>query len=726
MMKAKGVVISNMQETEQIAMQTPSRDILFYIYIIYKRLWLIVALTAISVALSSIYATLKTPIYQAKSAVRIKQSSPIIWWMIPSREYSQPTSGMSLDAAAKMITSHLCRMRAIEIIKNEDPTLNIDEDEIVKSVTTQKVEPDVVEIYCRSPYPKHAMAIANALAKAFVQQATEEARAEARSTREFIEKRLAKLEAEVSEAERKIAEFKQRIGIVDIESAAKSLMDKVNEYEAASALAYTDLLATRSRLQSLEQQIQRESKIEVVPVVKEHPLVTELKKQLVQLQVELVQLNAKYNPTHPAIQKLKDRIEEVRKELTNHIAKTVKESEYVQNPAYGVLRSSLIDTRAKVVELEAKYETYKKLAQIARDKLAKIPEYQRQLAELMRVAQVATNRYTMLLERLEDARINEAAKHGIASIADYAGIPSSPLPFPKVNIVIIGFIVGIALGIGLAVLLEMMDISVSSPDDLQRISNIRLVGLVPLIESKQDALEERIVELMFSKDPFAEAFRTIRSNLKFMSLTKPFKSILVSSALPGEGKSIVAGALGIAMAQAGQKVILVDTDLRHPGLHKFFQLRNSVGLTNILLGENDLDSVLRDTGIQNLRVLPSGPIPPNPAELLDSPTIQKLIEELKERADVIIFDSPPALVVTDATIIAPRTDGVIVVVEAGRTPKEAIRRLKEAMDVAQANIIGAVLNKISSKSGGYYYYYYYRYYYYPYYGEEIQSGTTQQ
>lgn len=718
--------MSDMQEIEQTTIQTSPGNIHFYIYVIYKRLWLIVTFLVISGVLSSVYVASRTPIYQAKSAVRIEQSSPALWWMTPSQQQVPMLSVLSLDTAAKLITSHLCIMRAIEIIRSKEPMFDVREEEIRKNVTVQKASPDMVEIYCKSPNPKYAMLIANALAEALVQRITEETRAEAKSTREFIEKQLKKLEADVSEAERKIAEFKRRVGIVDIESAAKSLMDKVSEYEAASTLAYTDLLAARSRLRSLEQQIQRESKIEAIPIIKEHPLVTELKKQLVQLQVELVQLNAKYNPTHPAIQKLKDRIGEVKKELANHIAKTVKESEYVQNPTYNALRSSLIDTQAKVVELEAKHEAYKRLIQVTRDKLAKIPEYQRQLAELTRVAQVATNRYTMLLERLEDARISEAAKHGVASIADYAGLPSSPIPLPIVEIFTLACILGIALAIGLAILFEMMDTSVTSPDDLQRISDIRSLGLVPLITSKQNPLEEKLVELMFSKDPFAEAFRAIRSNLKFISLTNPFRSILITSALPREGKSVVVGALGIAMAQAGQKVILVDTDLRHPGLHKFFQLRNNIGLTNVLLAESDLDSALRDTGVQNLRILPSGPIPPNPAELLDSPIMQKILEELKRRADVLIFDSPPVLVVTDATVIAPRIDGVIVVLEAGRTPRDAIRRLKELMDVAQANIIGAIFNKISSKSSSYYYYYYYyHYYYYPYYGEE-GSDTERQ
>jgi capsular exopolysaccharide synthesis family protein len=201
----------------------------------------------------------------------------------------------------------------------------------------------------------------------------------------------------------------------------------------------------------------------------------------------------------------------------------------------------------------------------------------------------------------------------------------------------------------------------------------------------------------------------MRTNLQFSSLDHPIRSMVVTSPNPVEGKSTTLANLGVVMAQAGKSVILVDSDLRRPTLHKIFQVPNKTGLTNVLLDDQlELDGHLQETGIENLRLLTSGPLPPNPSELLGSQRMAQFIELLKSKTDVVIFDTPPAIPVTDAAVLATQTDGVLLVADAGKTRRNAARRSVEVLQQVGANVLGAALNRLSpSRSGGYYYYYYY-------------------
>ena len=206
----------------------------------------------------------------------------------------------------------------------------------------------------------------------------------------------------------------------------------------------------------------------------------------------------------------------------------------------------------------------------------------------------------------------------------------------------------------------------------------------------------------------SEAFRTLRTNLQFASLNEELRIISVTSTGPAEGKSVVCANLAVSIAQTGTKVILIDCDLRKPAIHKIFGLENHVGLTSVLTGQKDLESALRPTQSENLRLLTAGPIPPNPAELLQSKAMQATLAQVKEHADKILIDAPPVLPVADAMILASYVDGVIFVIGVKQVPKDMVRRAKEQLDRANARILGVVLNKIKyDREREHYYYNYY-------------------
>lgn len=220
------------------------------------------------------------------------------------------------------------------------------------------------------------------------------------------------------------------------------------------------------------------------------------------------------------------------------------------------------------------------------------------------------------------------------------------------------------------------------------------------------------------KSPISEAYRTLRTNIQFSSIDKDIKTIVLTSPGPGEGKSTISVNTAVTMAQADKKVVIIDCDLRKPKLHTFFRMRNGQGLTNVLVEDVDYKEVVNSVEeIEGLDLLTAGPIPPNPAELLGSQKMKTFIDEIKEDYDMVILDTPPAGMLTDAVILSSIADGTILVCAVGQANIEAAKSAKALLEKANANILGVVLNKVPIKGGGYYKYHYYNYYDYSYYSD---------
>lgn len=216
-----------------------------------------------------------------------------------------------------------------------------------------------------------------------------------------------------------------------------------------------------------------------------------------------------------------------------------------------------------------------------------------------------------------------------------------------------------------------------------------------------------IITLSNPKSPISEAYRTLRTNIQFSAIDEEIKTIMVTSAGQGEGKSTTTINLAVAYAQADKRVIIIDADLRKPTLHHSFQISNRHGLTNLLTNQAELSTVIVSSEQDNLDLLPSGPIPPNPSEILASKRMTTLLEQLGEQYDVILIDTPPALAVTDSQVIATRCDGVILVIDQGKVKREIAQKAKANLEHVQARILGIVLNNVNRDSNDSYYYYYY-------------------
>jgi capsular exopolysaccharide synthesis family protein len=274
---------------------------------------------------------------------------------------------------------------------------------------------------------------------------------------------------------------------------------------------------------------------------------------------------------------------------------------------------------------------------------------------------------------------------------------------------------GLVGGLALAFALEFLDNSVASQADIEQRLQVAFLGLVPTIPPvKLQGGGPDLVVFREPKSAIAECCRAIRTNLLFMTPDKPFQTLLVTSANPQEGKSATVINLGITMAQSGSRVLLVDTDMRRPRLHKAFKVPNDAGISSVVVGEKSLDDAIKSTEVPNLFVLPCGPIPPNPSEMLHTQAFQALLKEVQGKFDKIILDSPPVGVVADAAVLASGADASLLVLKAARTPREMARKAVRALSDVNAKLLGAILNDVDLENPKYgeVYYAYYRYGYY--------------
>lgn len=297
---------------------------------------------------------------------------------------------------------------------------------------------------------------------------------------------------------------------------------------------------------------------------------------------------------------------------------------------------------------------------------------------------------------------------GTVSVVEPAGLPEHPVsPRTMLNTLVGGF-AGLLLACALAAAYEYLDDTVKTPEDAEDAGTLPTLGGVPRYPQMR-AGPQGLVVASPHRGPAAEAYRVLRTNLQFSTFEA--RTLLITSGGPGEGKSTTAANLAVAIAQTGARVIVVDSDLRRPALHKFFGLSNAAGLTSALVSPaTDVSMFLQQTELKDLSVMASGPIPPNPSELLSSSRMDAAIEALTRHADVVLFDSPPVLAVADAAVLAGKVDATILVVDAGKTRRHALRRAADTLGRSRTRVVGVVLNKLTARSRGYYDYgYYYAY-----------------
>lgn len=374
------------------------------------------------------------------------------------------------------------------------------------------------------------------------------------------------------------------------------------------------------------------------------------------------------------------------------------------------IQEQLDDLEAKIRETQD--EIARKQTDLANMFSARqIADTQAQIAGQQNKLATLQANYAALLSNTQQGALNSI------NVIEPAGAPTVPVGPNRMATVLLAAAIGFVLAAGAAYLLEYLDDTLKNPDEIQKVLGLTTLGAVPVM--KNTAGDTELAMVAQSQSLATEAYRVLRTNLQFAAVDRRMHTLTVTSPAPSEGKSITAANLAAALALADKRVVLLDADLRRPRQHRIFGLRNNIGLTTALVDEHPaLDEILQQTTVQGLRVLTSGPLPPNPAELLGSTRMRDLLAQLLAQADIVVIDTPPVTAVSDAAVISSQADGVLLVLDAGHTRREVARRAVSALQSVNARVVGALLNRVPIEGRGSYYYYYYQY------GYNAKDGGT--
>lgn len=328
------------------------------------------------------------------------------------------------------------------------------------------------------------------------------------------------------------------------------------------------------------------------------------------------------------------------------------------------------------------------------------------------IANTLSDEFVAKVRELETPE-NGAAPDARVVVEQRASIPTDPVVPKTARNIAVGFALGLMMGVGFALLRDLLDNTVKRRETVEELTGSAVVGTIPLDKERR---KHAAIAYDIDNSGTAEAFRKLRTNLQFLAVDNPPRVIVVTSSMPSEGKSTTAINIALALAEADHSVVLVDGDLRRPMLHKYLDLIGSVGFSTVLSGGASLDEALQKTRFSGLTVLTSGPIPPNPSELLGSQAARKLLAELRGRFDYVVVDSTPLLAVTDAAILAAGSDGVLIMARFGHTKREQLSHAVDSLESVGAPLLGAVFTMMPTRGSGSYSYYGYRY--------ESEDGTV--
>jgi succinoglycan biosynthesis transport protein ExoP len=484
----------------------------------------------------------------------------------------------------------------------------------------------------------------------------------------------------------------------------------------------TDAQSERMRKESLYQ-FAKSGNLDAVPQVQSNTGLVDLLKKRTDASSQYNDALSQYGPNFPKVQRLQAQL----KELDDSVEKE-------KQKILAVLESDYREVRQRETLLTQALDQQKAEANRMAEKLV---EYN----ILKREAEANKTLYDGLMTKFKETAISQSLRSSNIRVVDPAMIPSTPARPAKTRNVTLAFLVGLVGGIGLALLREYMDNTVKTPDDIESLARLPSLAVVPqFADSNGTAKKQRLlqgfaanghekrIELVaqhLPKSQMSEAFRALRTSILLSQADHPPQVILVTSALPREGKTTAAANLAVTLAQLGDRTVLVDADLRKPGVGRLLNLGSGkyAGLSSYLAGVSSLDLVtVPHPTIPNLAAIPTGPLPPNPADLLSSHKLADAIAELRTKYKFIVIDSPPVMAATDAVILSVQTDGVLLVVRSGETPKEAFTRTRDLLSSVKCRILGVVLNAVDSSAPDYYYSY--RYYPYSYgYGPQ-ETGET--
>jgi len=663
-----------------------------YLHILKKRIWVIISFLIIVLTIVLIKTYTTRPVYEATSQILINNDKPNV---VSFEEV------LSLDNANEeyLNTQYMVlksRSLAHKVFSaagiGNRPEYKGQKDPLSSFLGTLEVTPvrksRLVRLTASAFDPETATRISNLWADIYIKQNLTDRLSTSSDAAGWLSEKVDELQEKVQQSEFALQKYKEENNIVSIKERENIVFQKLSELNAALISANTKRIGIETRYRQLADLYKNRGWQYLTSVI-DNGLIQDLKNESLRLEREKEKLSFIYREKHPNMIKLSAQIALIEKSLAEEVEKSITraENEYeISKKEEDSLRSALEVQRKESLQMNKKSIRYNLL---------------------MREAEGNRKLFEVLLNRLKETTLTGGLEFNNIKIIDYAEEPTSPVRPNKLKNTLLGFLAGLMGGCFIAFFLEYLDDSVKSSEDIERFLELPYLGMIPA--STQKGVESLyLISESMPKSTISEAFRGLRTAILFSSSSdKGLKSIMITSSSPSEGKSTTAVNLAVTIAQGNSRVLLIDCDLRKPYIHKVFGIPSDRGVSNLLVDSSiDIRGLIHETNTENLDIMASGPIPPNPSELLGSRRMDELLKELEPMYDKVIFDSPPVLSVTDSTVLGRLVDGVVIVVNSKKTTRDAAVNAKRALSEVGTNIIGVALNKVDHKGRGYYPYYY--------------------
>jgi polysaccharide biosynthesis transport protein len=541
----------------------------------------------------------------------------------------------------------------------------------------------IVELRVTSSEPRLAADMANGIAQAYIQQNLEARFSASKDATDWFGTQLAEQRKKVEETEVALQRYKETHDAIAVEDRENIVVQRLADLNGAVTKAKTTRIEKEALYAQLKA-VQGTSAVDTFTAVLGNEYIQKLKSEVGDFQRQQAQLAEKYGERHPEMVRIKNAVQVAQAKFDNEVNKVVESvrAEYMAALAQERSLTGALDAqKSEALGLNRKGIEY---------------------TVLQREAESNRQVYESLLQRTKETGISGELKSSNIRVVDPAEVPTSPVLPRRSNDLMMALLAGSVLALGLVFLFEYLDNRIKSPQELRAL-NLAFLGMVPKIDNSGPTLLNDAVP-----PAFGEAIRAVRTNVLFSSAEEGVRTVVVTSAGPGEGKSLFSSNLSVSLAQAGQRVLHIDADMRRPRVHDIFDVSQEPGFSNLLVGDCKPSEAVRKTGIANLCVLPAGMIPPNPAELLGSKRCAEYLATLGEHFDWVVIDSPPVLAVADASVLANAASGVIFVIGADQTTRNTAKAAVDQLNAVQAHVIGAVLNRADVERNPYYYSAYYR------------------
>ncbi len=699
-----------------------------YLRVLYKRRWTALTAFAIVILGASVYTFTAIRIFEARAQVLIEKENANVVTFKEAFEQNQITDDY-YQTQYKILSSRALARRTLDALKlwdhpqfnpplerfsvravvtapfravrgwfrpsaNEPPapdetqTQSRTIDRFLSGLTIAPIRNSrLVDVKYQSPEAAVAANVANALAKQYIEQNLEFKFTASRDASDWLGERLAEQRKHVEASEQALQRYREQTDSVSLEDRQNITVQKLADLNAAVTKAKTERIQKEAAFNQIKSVQGDRNSIDTIPAILSNLFIQQQKAELATLQQQQAQMAEKLGPRHPDMLKNAVAIQTAENKIQGEIGKVVQS-----------MRNDYMSATAQEQSLMSALEQQKNEALALSRKGIDYGALQRD---------AATNRqiFESLLQRTKETGISGELKTSNVRVVDPAETPRSPVSPNVRNNLLVSLFGGLTMAIGLAFFFEYLDNRIKTPDEVKRHLGLPFLGMVPALFG----LNEETPLVSNGVPPnFSESFRAIRTNVIFSSAVPGGRSIVVTSTGPGEGKTAVASNLAISLAQASQRVLLIDADMRRPRVHSVFSLRQEPGLSDVLAGTSKASESVRIGGTRGLWVLPSGRIPSNPAELLGSKRFEDFVKTVSQHFDWVIIDTPPVMAVTDSTVVAHLATGVLFVVGAEMTGRQAARRALEQLEHGRAKLVGAVLNRVDLQHHGYYYSQYYR------------------